>query len=85
MTEDERTVFEQRMRENLGLAEGVHMHRDILSGMELHFMREMKQQLILSDLPQKKIPWKTIALIAGGIVLVAGIGAAVYYYFLNNQ
>lgn len=82
MEDEERTAFEQRMRENLQLAEGVHLHRDILTGMELHFMREMKQRLILSDLPTKKMPWKTIALILGGTVLLAAAGAAVYYYFI---
>ena len=85
MSEEERTDFEQRMRENVGLAEGVHLHRDILSGMELHFMREMKQRLILADQPQKKSKWKTVALIAGGVVLVAAVGAAVYYYLLTNN
>ena len=85
MAEDERVAFEQRMRENLELAEGVHIHRDVMAGMELHFMREMKQRLILADQTQKKIPWKTIAYIAGGVVALAGIGAAVYYYVLANQ
>lgn len=83
MSEEEQTAFEQRMRENVGLAEGVHLHRDILAGMEFQFMQELKQRLILSDKPQKKFGWKTIALIGGGVILVAAIGAAVYYYLLQ--
>ena len=82
MSPEECAEFEQRMRENVSLAEGVHLHRDILSGMELHFMREMKQRLILADQPQKKSKWKTVALIVGGAVLAAAIGVAVYYYVL---
>ena len=80
MADEELVEFEQRMRENLGLAEGVHLHRDILVGMELQFMRELKQRLILSDLPEKKINWKLIALIVGGVDSDAGAGYAVFFF-----
>ncbi len=83
MADEELVEFEQRMRENLGLAEGVHLHRDILVGMELQFMRELKQRLILSDLPEKKINWKLIALIVGGVAIAAAAGYAVYYYYFS--
>lgn len=83
MSGEELETFEQRMRENVGLAEGVHLHRDILAGMELQFMQELKQRLILADRPKKKISWKTVALIAGGVIVLAAAGAAVYYYILQ--
>lgn len=81
MTQEEQTAFELRMRENLGLAEGVHLHRDILAGMEFRFMQDLKQRLILADKPERKVAWKTVAIIVGG--LLAAAGTAVYYYLLQ--
>ncbi|MGB3589634.1 MAG: hypothetical protein WBA23_24015 [Tunicatimonas sp.] len=81
MADEEVVEFEQRMRENLGLAEGVHLHRDILTGMELQFMRELKDRLILADIPERKVNWKLIAVIAGGVAILAA-GYAIYYYSL---
>ncbi len=83
MAAEEVVEFEQRMRENLGLAEGVHLHRDILTGMELQFMRELKDRLILADIPEKKINWKLIALIVGGVAVLGAAGYAIYYYYLS--
>lgn len=83
MSVDEQDEFEKRMRENLGLAEGVHLHRDILVGMELQFMRELKDRLILADRPERKINGKLVALIVGGVAVLAAAGYGVYYYFLR--
>ncbi|MEM9672014.1 MAG: hypothetical protein ACFB15_21240 [Cyclobacteriaceae bacterium] len=83
MSQEEQTAFEQRMRENLGLAEGVHLHRDILAGIEFRFMQDLKQRLILADKPERKINWKTVAIVLGGILVAAAAGAAVYYYLVQ--
>ncbi|MEM6843622.1 MAG: hypothetical protein AAF632_15450 [Bacteroidota bacterium] len=84
MSGDELEEFEQRMREHVGLAEGVHLHRDILIGMELKFMQELKERLALADRPEKKVNWKLIALVAGGVAVAAAAGYAVYYYLLQS-
>ncbi|WKN41073.1 hypothetical protein [Tunicatimonas pelagia] len=82
MAGEELAEFEKRMREHVELAEGVHLHRDILAGMELQFMRELKERLILADRPEKKINWKLIALIVGGMAVLGAAGYAIYYYYL---
>lgn len=78
MTGDELSLFEQRMRENVQLAHAVHMHKDVLQGIEFHFMRQLKDKLIQSDQPQKSgLPtWAIILLIALG---TAAIAAAFYF------
>ena len=78
MSGDELTVFEQRMRENVQLAHAVHMHKDVLRGIEYHFMRQLKDHLILSDKPKKSgLPtWAIILLSALGL---AAIAAAIYF------
>jgi len=79
MDEEEVQAFEQRMRENAALAHAVHMHKDVLRGIEYHFMNEIKAKLIASDRPtRKKLPtWAIVGLI------VVGVAAAIAaYYFL---
>lgn len=78
MTGDELSLFEQRMRDNVQLAHAVHMHKDVLQGIEFHFMRQLKDKLIQSDQPQKSgMPtWAIVLLIALG---TAAIAAAVYF------
>ncbi len=78
MTVDERYLFEQRMRENVQLAHAVHMHKDVLQGIEFHFMQQLKDKLIESDQPKKSgLPtWAIVLLVALG---TAAIAAAVYF------
>lgn len=78
MTDTERVQFEQRMREHAELAQSVHTHRDVLQGMELYFLQQLKETLILSDQPKKSgLPlW---AIIAIGVA-VAGILFALAFY-----
>ena len=77
MEAEEIIAFEQRMREHVGLAETVHLHRDVLHGLEYHFMEQLKQKLAASDLPADKgLPLWAIALI---IVSGLGILAAIAY------
>lgn len=76
MNENERLEFEQRMREHAELAQAVHTHRDVLQGIELYFLKQLKEQLILSDQPKKSgLPlWAIIlisALAVGGVVALA--------------
>ena len=76
MNENERLEFEQRMREHAELAQAVHMHRDVLQGIEFYFLKQLKEQLILSDQPKKAgLPlWAIIlisALAVGGLVALA--------------
>lgn len=80
MEEEEIMAFELRMRENAELAHAVHMHKDVLRGIEYHFMNELKAKLIASDLPKKKgLPaWAIAALVALGLA-----AAAAAYYFLR--
>lgn len=81
MDEQERIVFEQRMREHVELAESVHLHRDVLDGIAFHFASELKQTLIQSDQKRSKSRLKTYLAVAAGIVLLIGAGMA--YYFMN--
>lgn len=78
MTDDERVVFEQRMREHAELAQAVHTHKDVLQGIELYFLKQLKETLILSDQPKKSgLPlWVKIAIGVG----VAGILLALAFY-----
>lgn len=80
MSGEELTIFEQRMRDNAGLAHAVHMHKDVLRGIEYHFMNELKAKLIASDQPKnKRLPaWAIVALAALGLA-----AAAAAYYFLR--
>ena len=80
MVDDERDVFETRMREHAGLAQQVHLHRDIMSGIEYHFARELKERLALSDIEKKKFNYGLLWKVAAAVLLVAGLGAAAYYY-----
>ncbi len=80
MDEHELTAFEQRMREHAGLAESVHMHRDILEGIEFHFAQELKQTLIQSDQQKPKSRRTLYLAIAASVLLVIGAGLA--YYFM---
>ncbi len=80
MVDDERDTFEERMREHAGLAQQVHLHRDIMSGMEFHFAQQLKEQLALSDIEKKKFDFGLVWKIAAAVLLVAGLGATAYYY-----
>jgi hypothetical protein len=75
MEAEEVVAFEQRMREHVELAETVHMHRDVLHGVEYYFMRQLKQKLADSDLPAEKglPPWTIALIILGGLGILAGI------------
>lgn len=80
MADEEVTLFEQRMRENAQLAHAVHMHKDVLQGIEYYFLRELKDLLILSDQPQKsKLPKWAIALIV--VITIAAL-FAIFYFFV---
>lgn len=78
MAEGERVQFEQRMREHAELAQAVHTHRDVLQGIELYFLQQLKETLIQSDQPKKQgLPlWAKIAI---GVV-VAGLLLALAFY-----
>jgi outer membrane scaffolding protein for murein synthesis (MipA/OmpV family) len=78
MADVERVQFEQRMREHAELAQAVHTHRDVLQGIELYFLRQLKETLILSDQPKRAgLPlWAKIAI---GLV-VAGLLVALAFY-----
>ena len=80
MVEKERDLFEQRMREHAELAQQVHLHRDMLLGMEYYFMQQLKEQLALSDQQKKSFNWPLFLKIAAVVLLVAGLGGAAYYY-----
>lgn len=83
MEGEERVQFEQRMREHVELAESVHMHRDVQAGIEYHFMKELKQELIRSD--QKKAESRTMAFLAVAASILVVIGLGVTYLLLNNN
>lgn len=78
MTDTERVQFEQRMREHAELAQSVHTHRDVLQGMELYFLQQLKETLILSDQPKKSgLPlWAKISI---GVVVLLGLLALAIY------
>ncbi|WPP52837.1 hypothetical protein [Catalinimonas niigatensis] len=78
MTDSERVQFEQRMREHAELAQSVHVHKDVLQGIELYFLQQLKETLILSDQPKKSgLPlWAKIAI---GVAVVAGLLALAFY------
>ena len=80
MVDDELQLFEERMREHAELAQQVHAHRDILEGMEYHFMQELKEQLALSDQVKKKINVRRVLQIAATVLLIAGLAAVAYFY-----
>lgn len=81
MNKEERTEFEKRMRDHVALAESVHMHRDVLVGVEYYFLKELKQELINSDQQKPKSKIRTYLAIAASILLLAGAG--ITFYFLN--
>ena len=80
MVEKERDLFEQRMREHAELAQQVHLHRDMLLGMEYYFMQQLKEQLALSDHKKKPFNWPLFLKIAAAVLLVAGLAGVAYYY-----
>ncbi len=80
MVEKEVDLFEQRMREHAELAQQVHLHRDMLLGMEYYFMQQLKEQLILSDQKKKTFNWGLFLKIAASVLLVAGLAGVAYYY-----
>lgn len=78
MNEGERLEFEQRMREHAELAQAVHMHRDVLQGIEIYFLKQLKEQLMLSDQPKKSsLPLWAIILI--GLVTAGGLITLMFY------
>ena len=85
MVGEERTSFEERMRHHAQLAEQVHLHRDVIMGIELHYMQELKLTLAQSDIVRKKTPWKKILGIAASVLLLAGLGIGGYYYLLESE
>ncbi len=80
MVEKERDLFEQRMREHAELAQQVHLHRDMLLGMEYYFMQQLKEQLALSDQKKKSFNWPLFLKIAAAVLLVVGLAGTAYYY-----
>lgn len=84
MVDDELRLFEERMREHAELAQQVHLHRDILEGMEYHFMQELKEQLALSDQAKKKFNVRRALQIAAAVLLVAGLVGVAYFYLLQG-
>jgi tetratricopeptide (TPR) repeat protein len=80
MVEKERDLFEQRMREHAELAQQVHLHRDMLLGMEYYFMQQLKEQLALSDQKKKPFNWPLFLKIAAAVVLAVGLAGVAYYY-----
>jgi hypothetical protein len=79
MVARERDEFEERMREHAELAQQVHLHRDMLLGMEYHFMQHLKVQLALSDQQKKAFNLSLFLKIAAAVLLVAGLAAVAYY------
>jgi outer membrane scaffolding protein for murein synthesis (MipA/OmpV family) len=75
MAGEELSIFEQRMRENAQLAHAVHMHKDVLKGIEYYFMQQLKSSLILSDQPKKsRLPsWAIAAIVALAISVIAAL------------
>ena len=80
MPTPERESFEERMRDHAGLAQQVHLHRDILVGMEYHFAQQLKKQLALSDQVKPKFNAAKALWIAATVLLVSGLAGAAYYY-----
>ena len=80
MVEKERDLFEQRMREHAELAQQVHLHRDMLMGMEYYFMQQLKEQLALSDQKKKSFNWPLLLKIAAAVLLVVSLAGVGYYY-----
>lgn len=80
MVEKERDLFEERMRQHAELAQQVHLHRDMLLGMEYYFMQQLKEQLAISDQKKKTFNWRLFLRVAAAVLLVAGLGGAAYYY-----
>lgn len=81
MVARERDEFEGRMREHAELAQQVHLHRDMLLGMEYHFMQQLKEQLALSDQQKRGFNLPLFLKIAAAVLLVAGLAGAMYYYW----
>ncbi len=78
MEANELADFEQRMRENLALAESVHLHRDVQKGMEYYFLQGLKQDLIQSDAKKPKSKLRTYLAIAASVLLLAAAGVTYY-------
>lgn len=78
MADAERVQFEQRMREHAELAQAVHVHKDVLQGIELYFLQQLKETLILSDQPKKSgLPlWAKISI---GVAVLLGLLALAIY------
>ena len=83
MVDDELRTFEGRMREHAELAQQVHLHRDILEGMEFYFMQQLKEELALSDQVKKKFNVRFALQIAASVLLIAGLAGVAYYYLLR--
>lgn len=81
MNKEERIEFEQRMRDHEALAESVHMHRDVLMGIEYYFLKELKQELINSDQQKPKRNIRTYLAIAASTLLL--VGAGITYYLMS--
>ena len=79
---EELILFEQRMRDHVELAESVHVHRDVLTGIEAYFMQELKEELIKSDQQKPKRNIKTYLAIAASVLIL--VGAGVTYYLINT-
>jgi len=81
MNTEEITVFEQRMRENGALAEEVHLHRDVLVGMNQYFNLDLKRILQEEEAKLKKKPvnFYKWAGIAASIVLVIAVSYLVFF------
>ncbi|MGB3852616.1 MAG: tetratricopeptide repeat protein [Tunicatimonas sp.] len=80
MIAHERDEFEERMRVHAELAQQVHLHRDMLLGMEYHFMQQLKEQLALSDQHKKSFNLPLFLKIAAAVLLVAGLAGVAYYW-----
>ncbi len=72
MQAEELQLFEQRMRENAGLAAEVLLHRDVLAGMNYFFKKDLKAELQAEEARLKKKPVNYIKFIsiAASVVLV---------------
>ncbi len=83
MNTEEITVFEQRMRENGALAEEVHLHRDVLVGMNQYFNLDLKRILQEEEekLKKKPVNFYKWAGIAASIILVIAI---IYFVFFAS-
>lgn len=77
--------FEQRMRENVALAESVHLHRDVQKGMEYYFLQGLKQDLIRSDAKKPKSKLPTYLAIAATVLIMAGAGLTYYLEYENRS